>query len=440
MPASADRLTDHRAADPGFVVVAFGSDGDVLPMMAVAAALRQRGHGVTLLAPAPFEARARQHDLAFHPIIDETAARDTLDNPLLWHPHEGIAVLWPAILHAARESMRWLEERAARGGPPPVLVGNTMALGARVAHERWGWPHATLHVSACWWFSATQPPLFRGLGWLRWLQPAARGKVWAWIEGRWLDPIAAPSLNAWRGGFGLAPVRRVFGRWSASPQLVLGLYPEWFAPLPDDAPPRMRLTGFPLPTPIAETPWPQGLERFLASGRPTVAVMAGSQMQHGLRFFATALKAVQRAGGQALLLGPGARDAARNDSLAWGADYLPLAAVLPRCRAVISHPGIGTIAHALAAGVPLLLTPYAFDHFDNARRAVQLGVARQLSPRAGAWRMASALRRLLADPQVAAACRAAQARLAPHEAVMAACCDELERLRPDGLSAAAASA
>jgi rhamnosyltransferase subunit B len=441
MPVPADRVTAEPAADPDFVVVAFGSDGDVLPMLAVASALRQRGHAVMLLAPEPFGARARKLGLAFRSIIDEAAAQDTLGNPLLWHPHEGIAVLWPAILHAARETMRWLEPLAAqRRSAPPVLVGNTMALGARVAHERFGWPHATLHLSACWWQSATQPPLFRGLGWLRWLQPAARAKVWAWIEGRWLDPIAAPSLNAWRSGFGLAPVRRVFGRWSASPQRVLGLYPDWFAPLPDDAPGRMRLTGFPLPAQDADAPWPDGLQDFLASGRPTVAVMAGSQMQHGERFFATAREAVERAGGQALLLGPGAREAAQACPLAWGADYVPLAELLPRCKAVISHPGIGTIAHALAAGVPQLLTPYAFDHFDNARRAEWLGVARQLAPNASARRMAAALRSLMTDPQVAKACRAAQSRLIPHESVMAECCDELERLRAQPVSAAAASA
>jgi rhamnosyltransferase subunit B len=440
MPLLPDRVTAEPAAVPDFVVVAFGSDGDVRPMLAVASALQRRGHAVTLLAPAPFEAAARDLGLAFHSIIDEAAARDTLGNPLLWHPHEGIGVLWPAILHAARETMRWLEALSQRGGPPPALVGNTMALGARVAHERWGWPHATLHLSACWWLSNTQPPLFRGVGWLRWLRPAARAKVWAWIEAKWLDPIAAPSLNAWRSEYGLPPVRRVFGRWSASRQRIVGLYPEWFAPLPDDAPPQMVLAGFPLPALEADRLWPDGLEGFLRNPRPTVAVMAGSQMQHGERFFATALAAVHRAGGQALLLGPGAREAAQGVAHAWGADYVALAGLLPRCSAVISHPGIGTIAHALAAGVPQLLTPYAFDHFDNAHRAERLGVARQLSPGASAARMAALLRRLMSEPQVAAACRSAQSQLLPHDAVMAACCDELERLRASVVSVAAASA
>ena len=425
---------------PDFVVIAFGSEGDVLPLAALAAALRDRGHAVTLLAPQPFEAKARAQGIRFQSNLDEDAAQAVLDNPLLWHPHKGIDVLWPAILQAAQSTVAWLEGLAARGGPPPCLVGNTMALGARVANERWGWPHATVHVSACWWFSATDPPLFKGMGWMRWLSPASRAKVWAWIEGRFLDPLAAPGLNAWRATFGLPPVRRVFGRWSASPQCVLGLYPAWFAPLPSDAPQQMRLTGFALPPGSETAALAEPLRQFLHTGRPTVLLMAGSGMQHADQFFRTALRACERLGCQALLLGPGAREAADGQAHAFGQDYVPLEQVLPMCAAVVSHPGIGTIAGALAAGVPLLLTPYAFDHFDNARRAVRLGVARQLPPTAGPGRMARALRDLMRDEAVAAACRAARSRVEPHAAVMAASCAALEQLRAQALSVAAASA
>jgi UDP:flavonoid glycosyltransferase YjiC (YdhE family) len=425
---------------PAFVVIAFGSEGDVQPLAALAAALSERGHEVVLLAPQPFAAKAQAQGLRFQSILDEEAAQAVLDNPLLWHPHKGIDVLWPAILQAAQATVTWLDALAARGGPPPCLVGNTMALGARVAHERWGWPHATVHVSACWWFSATEPPLFRGLGWLRWLRPSARAKVWAWIEGRFLDPLAAPGLNAWRAAFALPPVRRVFGRWSASPQCVLGLYPAWFAPLPSDAPRHMQLTGFALPNSAEAAPLAGPLQRFLQADRPTVLLMAGSHMQHAHGFFRTALRACERLGCQALLLGPGAREAAEGEAHAFAQDYAPLEQVLPLCAAVVSHPGIGTIARALAAGVPQLLTPYAFDHFDNARRAVRLGVARQLPPTAGAGRMARALRDLMRDEAVAAACRAAQRRVEPHAAVMAASCAVLEQLRAQALSVAASSA
>jgi rhamnosyltransferase subunit B len=437
------RVTQRLQPDPprpDFVVIAFGSEGDVQPLAALAAALRDRGHEVVLLAPEPFEPKAQAQGLRFHAILGDDAAQAVLDNPLLWHPHKGIDVLWPAILQAAQATVAWLEALADRGGPPPCLVGNTMALGARVAHERWGWPQATVHVSACWWFSATDPPLFRGLGWLRWLSPPARAKVWAWIEGRFLDPLAAPGLNGWRAGFGLPPVRRIFGRWSASPQSVLGLFPAWFAPLPSDAPPQLRLTGFSLPPGAGAPALPVPLQQFLQSGRPTVLLMAGSHMQHADRFFRTALRACERIGCNALLLGPGAREAAQGEAHAFAQDYVPLEQVLPMCAAVVSHPGIGTIARALAAGVPQLLTPYAFDHFDNARRAVRLGVARQLPPTAGAARMARALRDLMRDEKVAAACRAAQRQVESHAEVMAASCAALEQLRAQAISVAEASA
>jgi UDP:flavonoid glycosyltransferase YjiC (YdhE family) len=61
-----------------------------------------------------------------------------------------------------------------------------------------------------------------------------------------------------------------------------------------------------------------------------------------------------------------------------GFDYLPYSRVFPRAAVVIHQGGIGTLSQALRAGRPQLITPVAFDQPDNARRAVDLGLARSL--------------------------------------------------------------
>src|SRR5438477_82433 len=61
-----------------------------------------------------------------------------------------------------------------------------------------------------------------------------------------LDRLLARPVNAARAELGLPPVRRVLGAWRHSPQCVLGLFPEWFAPPQPDWPAATRLTGFPL--------------------------------------------------------------------------------------------------------------------------------------------------------------------------------------------------
>ena len=60
--------------------------------------------------------------------------------------------------------------------------------------------------------------------------------------------------------------------------------------------------------------------------------------------------------------------------------WLPLAAVLPHCEAVICHGGTGTTLAALVAGLPLVLVPQGADQFDNARACERAGAAKVLLP------------------------------------------------------------
>ena len=60
--------------------------------------------------------------------------------------------------------------------------------------------------------------------------------------------------------------------------------------------------------------------------------------------------------------------------------FLPQADVLPRCSAVVSHGGSGSVLGALAHGLPQVLIPMGADQPLNAARCVELGVARTLDP------------------------------------------------------------
>jgi UDP:flavonoid glycosyltransferase YjiC (YdhE family) len=55
--------------------------------------------------------------------------------------------------------------------------------------------------------------------------------------------------------------------------------------------------------------------------------------------------------------------------------YLPHSTVLPRCAAVVSHGGSGTVLGALAHGLPSVLLPMGADQPWNAARCEELGVA-----------------------------------------------------------------
>ena len=58
-----------------------------------------------------------------------------------------------------------------------------------------------------------------------------------------LDGYLAGPVNGFRATLGLPPVKRVFGAWRHSPDLVLGLFPAWFGSA-RDWPPHFHQTGF----------------------------------------------------------------------------------------------------------------------------------------------------------------------------------------------------
>ena len=50
-------------------------------------------------------------------------------------------------------------------------------------------------------------------------------------------------------------------------------------------------------------------------------------------------------------------------------DWVSYARTMPRCAAVVCHAGHGTVARALACGVPVVACPHAGDMAENAARA-----------------------------------------------------------------------
>jgi hypothetical protein len=84
--------------------------------------------------------------------------------------------------------------------------------------------------------------------------------------------------------------------------------------------------------------------------------------------------------------------------------YLPHSAVLPRCDAVVSHGGSGTVLGTLAHGLPSVLLPLGADQPLNAARCEELGVALVLDAmRATPEDVCEAVSAVLEDPSFRAA-------------------------------------
>jgi UDP:flavonoid glycosyltransferase YjiC (YdhE family) len=435
---------------PQYLITALGSYGDVHPMVGLGTALAARGQRVKVVTNPSFEDVVRGAGLDFVPIGDRDEYIRLSQHPDLWHPLRGPKLV--LTLSSARV-LRPLYDRLMAHYVPgeTVFCAHVLDLASRVAGEKLRAPVATVVFSP-------------GVLWSIYATPRLQRTMMASSEPPWLKQVLfltadalfvrqllGPQLNALRRELGLAPVRRIYSQWMFAAELILGLFSDWFGPSQPDWPANTRVVGFPLwdspgSVPIfgqsgseLETPKPKmgtdpfdlsgEVREFLAAGSAPIAFSPGSANREAHAFFAAAVEACGRLECRAILLTKYDHQLPTklpNSVRHFG--FVPLSKLLPHTAALVHHGGIGTCAQGLAAGVPQVVQPMAYDQFDNSRRLMRLGVAAEVSVNNFRGRtVADALAPLLDSPTVAARCRELAARCNGPAALDAAC-DALEQL------------
>ncbi len=403
-----------------------GSAGDIHPLMAIGCTLRERGHRVAIATNPLHEATIRGAGLGFHALGTAAEAQALLDNPDLWHPRRGFATIARgAVLPAVRPLYRLI---AAQDPANTVVAAQSLALGARLAHEKLGVPLATIHLQPSLIRSIIDPSINR-FPMPDWFPPPLRRAWWRLADALVIDRALGFDLNAFRAELGLPPLMRIFDQWLHAPQRVLGLFPDWFAPPQADWPPQVRLTGFPVYDGGDGGGLPDDLQRFLDGGDAPLIFTYGSAMQHGAQLFAASIAATQLLGRRAVLL---TRDRSQLPAALppeiHHQPYVPLGALLPHAALLGHHGGIGTMSQGLAAGTPQLVLPLTHDQPDNARRLERLGAGMSLSPaRLQPRAVARALEALTGNHALRARCRELAQRIDAQSA-RAAAADCIEQL------------
>ena len=404
-----------------------GSAGDVHPYIGIGRALRARGHDVVIVTAGAFKTACERAGLGFH----ETVSAEIFDvmskHPDLWHSRKGLQFVMGTVTKYLRAGY----ERVADVYQPgrTVLVGHALSFATRLFEEKHGVPSATLHLAPSIFRSDYQQPAFapgRSLSSApRWVK-----RTFWWAVDRFLvDPMIVPTLNEFRRDLELPPVSRVLRHWIHSPQRAIALFPDWFGPPQPDWPPALRMAGFPRYDESDHQELAPGLLRFLDAGDPPIVFTPGSANQDAASFFRAAVDASARLERRALLLTRFTDHLPTLPADVHHEGYAPLSTLLPRCAALVHHGGIGTLAQALAAGVPQLTMPMGFDQPDNTTRLLRLGVARWVAPsKFSAERVAPLLDSLLSEPAVAAAC-AKYAALLQDSWALERTCDLLEELK-----------
>jgi rhamnosyltransferase subunit B len=300
----------------------------------------------------------------------------------LWKPIDGFGVLWRHLCIPALEPAWHHISSAAEASEELTVFASPLVLGARVARET----HRFRLVSG-----VTAPSALRSLGdpqfigavqVPRWTPTGLRRVAWAALDRFKLEPLAQERLHPFRRKLGLPDMTTgTFSRWLLSPDRIVGMFPESFAPRHRDWPPQLQLCGFPLYRPKLSQPPNQALHEFLTHGPKPVLLFTGSAGTFPPDRLRICLGELRKAGRRVVVVSPTLTpttkaELAADDRLML--ETLPLNQILPHVEAVIHHGGIGTIAESLEADVPQWIWPSAYDQHENAARVAERADGRVL--------------------------------------------------------------
>jgi UDP:flavonoid glycosyltransferase YjiC (YdhE family) len=358
------------------LVAAFGDAGHAFPAIALGRALSGRGHEVVVETWEERRAAVEGAGLGF------AAAEEYRMFP----PPEPGSDDGRHAAEAARALLPLLEEMR-----PHVAVSDILTLAPALAAECAGVPLATLipHI-----YPVVEPGLpFFAIGLRPPRTPVGR-TIWKAGQ-RALDvglEHGRRDLNLQRERLGLPAIERFHG--GISPDLALvATYPQ--LEYPRDWPPGIEVTGpmtFEVPHPEIELP---------PGDQPLVLVAPSTAHDSGNHLVRTALAA---------LAAEPVRVVATTNRVvpqqpievppnAVLVDWLSYSQLMPAASLIVSHGGHGTVARALGAGTPVLISPITGDMSETAMRVAWAKTGLSLP-----WRLCRpaplrwAARRILGDP------------------------------------------
>ncbi len=396
-----------------------GSYGDVYPLLTLGRSLQQRGHEVIIIANPLFRELVIQSGLGFLPLGQERDYFDEIEDPNIWHPTRGFQLV---VKFGILRMMKPLYEIICQFDPQDtVIVSSALLFGSHIAHETHGYKFCTLHLQPSMIRSLFAPPVLSHPSLPEWAPPWMVNGFYQSMDSFFIDHLLKP-VNEFRKELGLPSINRFFDKWIHSPQLNIGLFPDWFATPQKDWPKNTHLTGF-IPHQAVELNLSVETLKFIQQGAPPLVFTAGTAMLHTESFFETAVEVTETLNRRAIFL-TRLREQIPSQlpETIHHAEFEPLFELLTKSAAFIYHGGIGSLAQGLAAGVPQLIMPMSLDQPDNATRIKKLGVGDYVLPRKFKPRLVSEkLSGLLKNPNVSENCHNFAQKVDFNKAILDTC-------------------
>jgi len=343
------------------VLCTLGTRGDAEPFLQLAAKLAERGHKVFLLSNENWAEHAAGTGAEFVPIAPQDPPQSKRND---------YAFFVENTLPSFEKSFRFVQGRQAKNKNTFIVYRSNM-LGVESAAERFSLKSARVLLQPSVVRSYRQPPWPMSI-----LTKGITGSIGRTLVvpalyefGNWTSRYKKHSA-AFRESVGL-PARRTRRGNSFGEDLVIAMFPEWFAPPQPDWPDNCYVVGFPFREKKEADP---ELAEFINRQGSPIVFTPGSGVSDTREFFDNAAKTAAALGAPAVFLSGQIEERHRANRRVACSKFADLGWLLPKSRAIVHHGGIGTTAQALRAGIPQVVIPDRFDQPDNALRIASLGL------------------------------------------------------------------
>lgn len=337
-------------------------------MLALALALRRRGHQVVLAGPPDFADDARHVEVDFRPMgssMTQYLAENSRDIGV--NMVRFALRIKPVLVGEVAAQFSVLTKLAAECD---VVVGASLAFAAPSCAEAAGKPFTFIAFAP-----ETFPSRYHPSPGVRWQeQPRFLNRLGWWLARRIDNWMLREALDGGRAQLGLPPIGDVLDHVAPARFSLLATDLELAPPPPD-----LRLAAPPTGAWLLPDPsdLPPEVERFLSAGPPPIYIGFGSMPDaRSERTRDVLVKTVRALGCRAVVFSGAAKiggDDLGPSILSVGP--LPHDRLFPRVALAVHHGGSGTCARVARAGIPQIIVPHVLDQFPFANRLYRRGLA-----------------------------------------------------------------
>jgi len=351
----------------------WGSDGDILPMCALAGELTDVGHEVTLVVTSIDNKNYSKlsESLGFQlihvdlpmPELSEREIRfinfileSTINTPFQ------ILLLGNITFNNVIEEMFSVSKKLAEEND--LLINyffcHTLATASEIEGKKW----ITVYPAPCYIYSAHIPPTsFPNIG------MTTNRLFWKMTES-FIDFLFLANTNKIRKQYSLKKINNMVKNVWMSPYLNIIASSPVICDRADDWNANIQYSGF-LNLPEKTQQWSRSkeLNNFLLAGPPPVYMTFGSfnkiSIDKNIKLFSkvakiTGMRTIIQSNWNEATFFPDSRNI-------FLIDTIPHREIFPLCSAIVHHGGAGTVQTALKFGLPSVVVSHGFDHTYFAR-------------------------------------------------------------------------